>query len=209
MKTVSMLKFSRNHYEQVWNDDRTSFRSKPVGASLYEVRLVNEEIIEVTRDGVSKAVLVRPETSGYVYNCKKTFINARGQACGLFETLASCIHEDGTVWNSATLYTVCDYVIDEMRAAPKRPPMTVNRERVLDALKWSLSHKGEGVTVCGAWIAFCDCRWGVCNASLRNFETKVTFEVPETDELDKFTFARLASETLAARYVELVEKAVA
>lgn len=208
MKAVRYFCFSRNEYERVWLDDEhTTCTYRVVDEHLYEVELVNEELLKVTRDGVSKIVLVRPEYDDYVYRCKKTFILARYRAKGLFDTLARCINDDGRVWNSATLYTVCDHIVNDMKPAPKRPEMTMNRSRLLDSLEWSASHKGVGVDVACGWLAYAEYAAGLSYAEIYNTETRHRITFPITGDFTKKQFLMMAADYLADKYEDLARSA--
>lgn len=208
MKAEKYFAFTRGIYEKIVLEDGYSCKYKRIGEHFYEVELVNEELLKVTKDGVSKTILVRDEHDDYTYRCMKTYIRARDRAKGLFDTLAWCIHDNGEVWNSATLYTVCDHVIDTMKPAPKRPPMTLNHDRILDALKWSATNKGCGVDVIDSkvgWIAFLDFRYGTGEARLW-LSTSRTELVFESDEMDKNDFIKAAATDLTNQLKAFVRK---
>ena len=209
MKADGYFAFTRGIYEQVWLDDEhTTCTHKHIGDHFYEVELVNHELLKVTRDGVSKTILVRDDHNDFVYSCKKTYITARDRATGLFDTLARCIHDDGTVWNSATLYTVCDHVIDSMKPAPKRPPMTLCHDRILDALKWSAQNKGCGVDVIDSkvgWLAFLTYRYGggCAELYLPTARVRLTFEL---DGVSKADFIKAAATDLTKQLKAFVSE---
>lgn len=208
MKAEKCFAFTRGIVEKIVLEDGYTCTYKRIGEHYYEVDLVNEELLKVTKDGVSKTILVRDEHDDYVYRCMKTYIRARGRAKGLFDTLAWCIHDDGEVWNSATLFTVCDHIINTMKPAPKRPPMTLNRDRILDALKWSASNKGCGVYVIDSevgWLAYLDFRYGMGEASLW-LSTSRTELVFESDEMDKNDFIKAAATDLTNQLKALVRE---
>ena len=169
--------FKRGIYERVWtNEEHTSCTHKHVGDMHYTVELVNDETIRVTRDNEPKDVLVRDDWD-FVYSLKKGYIRARDKATGLYEHLKDCVHENGEVWNSASLYTVCDWVIDEMKPIGKRPPETMNKARFEDAAKHSANIKEQFVDIADGWMVSIQySKRGACYACLRNNNEHVEYE---------------------------------
>ena len=193
--------FERGIYEKVWlNDEHTSCTHKHVGDVHYTVELVNDETIRVTRDNESKDVLVRRDFE-FVYSLKKGYIRARDQAEGLFKHLKWCIDEDGTVWNSANLYTVCDWVIDEMKPIGKRPAMTMNRARFEDAIKWSANIGGTFVSIAAGWLASAEYHKGCgCYAHLWNRDENIEYTVATIGNITKANFTKAAMNDLWNQY---------
>lgn len=103
------IELRRCCYEQVWNEDHTSFRSRYLGDVRYAVEYVDEGHMRFVRGVQSKVVCVKPDHE-FVYQAQKTQIRARGAANGLFE------HCKDDLWHSCTM-ALADHAIDVMRPA--------------------------------------------------------------------------------------------
>lgn len=201
--------FVRGIFEKVWtNEEHTTCTYKHVGDTHYAVEVINVETIRVTRDDESKDVLVRRDFE-FVYSLKKGYIRARDQAEGLYKHLKSCIREDdGTVWNSANLYTVCDWVIDEMKPIGKRPPMTMNKARFDDAIKWSSNVGATFVDIADGWSVSADYHKGsCCYAHLMNWDKNIEYTMVTIGDVTKANFVKVAGNDLWSQYEEANENA--
>lgn len=189
-----MIQENRGVYERVWLDDaHTSCKHVKVGERHYEVELINEELLSVTRDGVTKTVLIRPDYE-FIWSLKKTYIRARDAAKGVYEHLERCFDKDGRLWNSADFYTLCDWVIDEMRTTPKRPAFGMNYERLLDVAKYAATCKGCFKDVGDGWMVAVDTRYGRHGAYLRNLDLHVEHEYVTDERMTNAQFAKAAAE---------------
>lgn len=187
-----MIECNRGVYERVWLDDaHTTCKHVEVGKQHYEVELVNEELIRVTRDDVTKTVLVRNDYE-FVWSLKKTYIRARYEAKGVYEHLERCFEKDGRLWNAADFYTFCDWVIDEMRPAPKRPPFGMNHERLLDVARYAPTCKGCFVDVGDGWSVSVDASYGI--AYLRNLDLGIDHEYRVEKRVTGAQLAKAAAE---------------
>jgi hypothetical protein len=189
-----MIQTKRGVYKQVWlNNEHTTCKHVEVGEKNYAVELINEELIRVTRDNSTKTVLIRPDYE-FVWSLKKTYIRARDAAKGVYEHLERCFGKDGRLWNAADFYTLCDWVIDEMRPAPKRPALGMNYERLLDVAKYAATCKGCFKDVGDGWDVSIDTRYSVKYAYLRNIELHIEHEYMTDKRMTASQFAKVATE---------------
>ena len=192
-----MITNNRSTYKRVWLDDEhTTCRHEKTGEIHYKVELVNDELIRVTRDDDAKTVLVRQD-SDFVWQLKKTYIKARYCAKGIYEHLEHCFRKDGELWNAADFYTFCDWVIDEMRPAPKRPELGMNYERLEDAAYYATCMKGESVEVGDKWMVAVWKHFGTWCAWLNHYEGgRVRYRCETEAAMTPKQAAKWAAETL-------------
>lgn len=109
-------------FNQVWNDEHTSFRSVPSGKfSTRSIRFVDNAHVEFTRVYFTSEGLISRDSKivkvvgkrfyEYTYKCMKTQINVNGQGA---EDLVKHFSDD--LWANM-LSGVCDHAIDNMKAA--------------------------------------------------------------------------------------------
>lgn len=76
----------------------------------------NNEIMTVTKNGVSKTVFIEDCGSEYVYKLMKSRVKARGGASGLFEFIDRALFEK---FMDCYAWRILNYIIDEMKPAVK------------------------------------------------------------------------------------------
>ena len=114
----------------------------------------------------------------------------------MYEHLESCFGKDGRMWNSADFFTFCDFVVDEMKPAPKRPELGMNHGRLADAAKYATTCGGCFVDVGDGWGVSIDTRYGMRNAYLRNFEARIDYEFEGDRRMTPTQFAKVAADEL-------------